>query len=521
MIRRSFSFIVAAMSLLGVVLLFSPCVHAAEVKTQLCLVIDGSGSINSAEWDIIKQALAKAINETIPHDGSVELTIVQFGYPASAGYAKTELQPTVIDNVNYPSIAAQVLEMPKGAGNTPSAHGLYLGWSELRDSPNFGVAARQVINLATDDVANVRNGNATADLDASGGSPNASDDVVAVVNAAVSQGLDELDIEGIGITEGHRDWLKNWTVHPQPGIIAPPFTKPGWIRTVADPAEFANTVGQKMQVILGGNVDVWVPSAEGALAAGLVTVGMTGAVSSLASAVTNPETFPGSELAQKIISQVPTTLRKWLHEFISSKRKLGIVQKKGHVFALTKLEFVSYVVALSILTFAFAYAKAPTLTEIMAVIPTVLATSIIVEFVKNYAVEAIARRQGVWTEHRLWYFGLATFLLSTLAFKVPFSSPSRNVHYSPNFTKRSLGLVSSVSVFIGFAFAIVFYVLLASGFTLIGSIGLVMSLTIAFFEALPIPPMNGKDIYDWSRPLWAALFAATFTLYLLCILLIH
>jgi Zn-dependent protease len=516
MMKKSLCRIVLAAFLLSVLMLIPNFAYAAGVKTQLCLVIDGSASIDNNEWDIIKQALAKAINETIPHDGSVELTIVQFGYPSAQGYAKTELQPTVIDNTNYVTIATQISIMLKGDSNTPTAHGLNLGWSELRNSPNFGAGAKKVINLATDGVPNVRNDNATTDLDGSGGSPNAEDDVIATVNAAVTQGLNELDIEAIGITEAHSDWLKNWTVRPQPGIVAPPFTKPGWIRIVADPTEFANTVGQKMQVILSGNTDIWVPPAEGALAAGLVTVGLTSIVSSLGSAVSNPN----SALAQKISTLLPETLKKWLHEFISSRRKLVITPKVGNPLKLTKLEIVSYTVALAILTFAFAYAKSQTLDEILPVIPTILATSIVVEFVKNFVIETIARKQGVWTEHRLWYFGLATFLLSTLAFRVPFSSPSRNIHYSQKFTKRSLGLVSTASVFLGFVFAVIFYIVLVSGFTLIGSIGLVMSLTMAFFEALPIPPMNGKDIYDWSKILWVALFMATFALYLLCLLLI-
>jgi Zn-dependent protease len=516
--KKNLSRMALTLCLLGfLMMLFSTCVHAAGVKTQVCLVIDGSSSVSSNEWGIIKQALAKSVNETIPHDGSVELSIVQFGYSPSDGYAKTEIPPTVIENTNYMAIAAQVSAMPKGNGNTPTAHGLYLGWSGLKNSPNFGAGVKQVINLATDDVPNVRNNNATNDLDESGGEPNARDDVIATVNNAVSEGLDELDVEGIGITDVNRDWFKNWTVRPQPGIIAPPFTKPGWIRIVADSIEFANTVGQKLQVIIAGNTDIWVPSAEGALAAGLFTVGITSIISSFASALSNPETFP---MAQKINSFFPETLKKWLHEFISAKNKLVITPKRGRTFTLTRLEIVSYVVALSILTFAFSYAKAQTLDEILPLIPTILATSIVVEFVKNFAVEAIARSQGVWTEHRLWYFGLAAFLLSTVAFKVPFSSPSRNTHYAPRFTKRSLGLVSSASIFVGLVFAVLFYVLLASGFALIGSIGLVMSLTLAFFEAIPIPPMNGKDVYNWSKLLWTVLFVATFALYVLCLLVI-
>jgi Zn-dependent protease len=516
MSRKSLSWIALAVSLLSVLVLVPTCVHAASVKTQLCLVVDGSNSISSSEWSIIKQALAKAVNETIHHDGSVELTIVQFGYSPTEGYAKTELQPTTIDSANYARISAQIQAMPKGNSETPTAHGLYLGWTELKNSPNSGSGAKKVINLATDGIPNVRNNNATSDLDCSNGSPNPKDDVIATVNNAVAQGLQELDIEAIGISETNSGWLKNWTVYPQPGITAPPFTKPGWIRIVADPTEFANTIGQKMQVVISGSADAWVPSAEGALAAGLVTVGATSIVSYLGSAVSNPS----SGMAQKISNLFPEILKRWLHKFISSKRKLLISPKTGSPFSLTKLEIVSYVVALVILTFAFAYAKAPTLDEMLTVIPTVLATSIIVEFVKNFAVEAIARKQGVWTEHRLWYFGLAAFLFSTLAFRVPFSSPSRNIHYSQKFTKRSLGLVSAASVFLGFIFAVIFYFVLVSGFALIGSIGLVMSLTMAFFEALPIPPMNGKDIYDWNKLLWMGLFVATFALYMLCLLLI-
>jgi Zn-dependent protease len=494
-------------------------VQADGVKTQLCLVIDGSGSIDYSQWENIKQALATAVKQNLPHDGTVELTVVQFGYSLYEGYAKTELQPTVINSANYGAISDQILAMPKGDSETPIAHGLFLAWIEMKNSPNSGANVRKIINLATDGEPNVRNNNATTDLDGSGGSPDASDDVIASVNTAVSQGLNELDIEGIGMIDVTRDWLKNWVVYPQPGIVAPPFSKAGWIRVVADPTEFANTLGERLQGTLSGDADTWVPTAEGALAAGALSVGVTGAISALGSAVANPEVFPRSTLVRKTNDFLPEFMKKWLNDFISSKRKLTIMQKKGHLLKLTKLEIMSYTIALLVLTLAFSYAKSQTLAEVLTVVPTILATSIIVEFAKNFAVETIARSQGVWTEHRLWYFGLGAFLFSTFVFRTPFSSPSRNIH-TAKFTKRSLGLVSSVSVFIGLAFAAIFYIFLINGFALIGSIGIVMSLTIAFFEALPIPPMNGKDIYDWSRPLWTVMFTATFALYMLCLLIL-
>lgn len=485
-------------------------------KTQICMVIDGSSSISSAEWAIIKDALAEAINDTVPHDGSVELTIVQFGYSTGI-YARTEVLPTIIDRSNFELVANQVLAISKSGGSTPTAHGLFLGWKELSESPNFAVATRQVINLATDETPNVRNDNATTDLDGNG-KIDAEDDVIAVVNYAASQGLDELDVEAIGLTTTGKEWFREHVLLPQPGVLAPPFSKAGWVRPVANATEFASTIGEKLQAVIGSYNGLWVPSLEGAAAAGILSVGLTSIVSSLSSAVNDPSGFPSQVLAQKINGLFPETLKKWLQDFVSAKRKLVIKHNLGSIFLLTKKEALSYIAALTVLTLSFAYAKAEKLEQIPALLPIILATSIIVEFAKNYVVEITARKQGVWTEHHLWYFGTFMFLATTLAFKTPFSSPSRIVHHAPRFTKRSLGLVACASVFVGLGLTAFFYILLSTPFASIGSIGIVMCLTMAFFESMPIPPMNGKDIYNWSKMLWVTLFVVTSSLYVLCLL---
>jgi hypothetical protein len=482
------------------------CVADSNVRIQLCMIIDGSGSVNNTEWTIIRSAVAEAVNETIPHDESIEFSIVQFG-GSSETRARIELPPVVLNSSNYPTVSSLVLTIPKMGGGTPTADGIELAWGVIRNSPTFNDSGiRQVINLATDEVPSVPRLTA--------GTVNGTEDAVDVVRNATSQGLDEVDVEGIGIDDAGRDWFRDHLVRPQPGIVAPPFDKQGWIRVVADATEFANTLGQKFQAIIGGQT-VWTPSALGAFLTGIITVGITSVVSALASAVTNPETFPSQAIAQKTSAMFPDTLKKWLHEFISSKRKLVIGARMGPPYAVTKFEVISYAVSLSVLTFAFAYVKAATLTEILTMIPTVLATSIIVEFTKNYVISVTARIEGVWTEHRLWYFGLTLFLFSSIVFRVPFSSPSRLTHNAPEFTRKSLGLVAAAQILIAMAFAAVFYGFFINGYTLIGNIGIVMCLTMAFFDSIPIPPMNGKDIYDWSKFLWIGLFISTFTLYML------
>jgi hypothetical protein len=223
-----------------------------EVTAQLALILDGSGSVGSTNWAIIVEGVASAIEDNLPHDGSVELTVIQFG--DGALYAVVEIPPTIVTAANYQTIANNVRVIAYDSGPwTPTAHGIYLGWKEMNASQHFSTAERQLINLVTDGEPNVRNNNATTDEDGSGFTDHW-DDVIAAKNIAVSQGLDELDMEGIGITTQARDWFKTWVLHPQPGHIAPDegFI-PGWIRVVATADEFALAIKEKFEVIIDGD----------------------------------------------------------------------------------------------------------------------------------------------------------------------------------------------------------------------------------------------------------------------------
>lgn len=225
-------------------------IHAQQV-TQIAMAIDGSGSISSGDWTIILNGIANAVENNLPHDGSVELTVVQFTTGLSGRYndgtytyeAKVEIPPTVITAANYAAIATTIRGLSQGNGNTPIADGIWVGWLSMLNSPNFGTSNKQVINVATDGGPNVRWSN--VNLRDPGG--NAGTDVPDARDAAVAAGLDELDAEAIGAgapLEAMRDLM----VWPQPGTIAPPFT-PGWVQYVADAAEFSSAIGEKFERI--------------------------------------------------------------------------------------------------------------------------------------------------------------------------------------------------------------------------------------------------------------------------------
>jgi hypothetical protein len=264
---------------------------------------------------------------------------------------------------------------------------------------------------------------------------------------------------------------------------------------------------------------------QNAAAATVVSVAAVGAVSLIFAAAgagvaaaaggtgaVTDESFWG-KLVKKLRSLLPDVLKKWLEAWMSSKRKLAVTEKTGSPFVPTQPELLAYVVSTLFLAFSFSYVKVDTLSQILIVLPTILVTSILVGFAKTFFSIAYSRRRGVWTEHKIWYFGLATFIITTFAFRIPFSSPTRDVHCGSKFTKHIGAVLSSASILMSLAFAGFFGVLLLAGFTVIGSTGLAMCLIGAFFDTFPIAPMSGKSIFNHSKALWASLFTVTLALY--------
>jgi len=125
----------------------------SSTPTQLVMVLDGSGSISSTDWNIMKEGLARAIeNDSIfPHDGNVELTVVQF----ARTYAQTEIAPVQVTKFNYATIGATIRGITQLGRSTPIACGLRLAADQLRTVGGFAVDKRQIITLVTDGVANV------------------------------------------------------------------------------------------------------------------------------------------------------------------------------------------------------------------------------------------------------------------------------------------------------------------------------------------------------------------------------
>ena len=208
---------------------------AQGVKVQMAVCVDGSGSIDSSEWALMVEGLARAVenSSTCPQDGSAELTIVQF-----AGYtASLEVAPTVIDSqATADNVAAAIRIINKRGGLTPTSQGIINATDQITSSPNFDPAVRQIIDIATN------------------GHPEPFSERQATIDArndAIAAGIDEIDSEAIGVTSTWREWLRANIVYPGPGVFAPPYPDPpgsaGFVREVTTFAEFEEAINEKFE----------------------------------------------------------------------------------------------------------------------------------------------------------------------------------------------------------------------------------------------------------------------------------
>ncbi len=154
----------------------------------------------------------------------------------------------------------------------------------------------------------------------------------------------------------------------------------------------------------------WVPAPANGVAATIATVAAVSIVSILfaaaSSAPAGATTGFFGRLIDKIRELLPETIKKWLEDFIASKRKLKIDEKSGSPYLPTKSEALVYGLWILFSTFAFSYVKVSSLDEILIIIPTFFVTSVLVSFARTYILSVYSRRRGVWTEYQalvLWF----------------------------------------------------------------------------------------------------------------------
>ena len=242
------------------------------IPTQLVMILDGSLSINESNWNIFTRGVADAIeSEYFPHDGSVELTVIQFGgYYYNSHNARLEVGPIEVTETNYQSIANSIWssnysKLAQLKGYTPLSCGIRLANDALINSDNFDTH-EHIITLVTDGNPNGVGSNdgefemiswGTDDSDYAAGVA----DAESARNHAINNTLfseDELDVlavkgattwggpsfpELISWLKGDIVWPGNyeWIDDEPPG--------PGWIREIDSWEDFPDSINEMFEVL--------------------------------------------------------------------------------------------------------------------------------------------------------------------------------------------------------------------------------------------------------------------------------
>lgn len=121
----------------------------------------------------------------------------------------------------------------------------------------------------------------------------------------------------------------------------------------------------------------------------------------------------------------------------------------------------------------------------------------------------VAMRYGHLAIYRMWTLGLVLALLVGLATngRIIFAAPGAVVILAPYFSRREGGMISLSGPLTNILLAALFLgVSFIDGVVgIIGMQGVFINLWLAFFNMLPLPPLDGSKVFFWNPIIWATL----------------
>lgn len=125
----------------------------------------------------------------------------------------------------------------------------------------------------------------------------------------------------------------------------------------------------------------------------------------------------------------------------------------------------------------------------------------------------VAIHYGAHAEFFAWPFGLGLALLLAFTIGIVFAAPGAVYIFATNLSKKQNGIISLcgpiVNIVLGILFVIAGFLLLPSANSFWSTVGFqagVINFWLAFFNLIPLGPLDGKKVFDWNKLVWAAFF---------------
>ncbi|MEM2963236.1 MAG: site-2 protease family protein [Candidatus Anstonellales archaeon] len=148
--------------------------------------------------------------------------------------------------------------------------------------------------------------------------------------------------------------------------------------------------------------------------------------------------------------------------------------------------------------------KPPTFIFFMGVFTITVGTGFVLH---ELAHKFVAMRYGAWAEFRAWPTGLVLMLvMAILPIGFLFLAPGAVWIYSPHITRRQNGIISVAGPVTNIILALIFvgFSVIAPSNTLqrIAILGAYVNSFLAFFNMIPIFPLDGSKVLAWDWKVW-------------------
>lgn len=220
---RQVCVLVALAMFAGLVFAIAEPAQAVGETSDVVFLVDGSGSISSTDWQIQKDGLAAAIQDTaaFPRNGSIAVGVVQWSFVSSSQRTRVEVPLTVLDNQpDVDSVVAQIQAMSQLGSSTNPGDGVRRGTDLLLAGGEQPAATDWVLCMSTD------------------GTTNSGESLATAASYASANGVDKYSV--IGIEDPPFENAASLRAHYSPHVFGG-----GSVTIARNAVEFAN-------IIIGG-----------------------------------------------------------------------------------------------------------------------------------------------------------------------------------------------------------------------------------------------------------------------------